>query len=505
MKDDAELLREYAETGSEEAFAELVRVHVSLVYATAMRRTGDSHRAADVTQEVFTNLAKQSRRLVKHTSLAAWLHTATRNAAINLMISENRRRLYESEAAAVALVDKAASSTPEWSQLRPVLDAAIDDLPESDRVAIVLRFLNRQSFAAVGVALQVSEDAARMRTERALDRLRSVLARHGISSSAAALSLLIANQPAIAVPVSLAVAVTSAALAGGGAAVGGSLATAMLFMNQKIVIPAVAAMLTFGVAVFQANKAAGLRAELDATSQNVRKETLLIEQGARKGDQDAREIERLRAEIERLGRASAEALSANAPRAAAAAQLSLGLAEGTDVSSKLQQRYPNGVVAVVGSRAILAKDVVREISPQQVAGMKASVDSEQAFSDRLDQAVSTVIQNLIDRELTVQEFRKDNAGEEEIRKIPDSYIDTEIAAQERDDFGGDHAKFLTYIQSLGMSRSEYRRKLEDDIAFRYMLGQLRLPTDSVAGNETPAQRRDAFLDRLRNGGTVRRF
>lgn len=504
MQDDAALLLLYVRNGSEAAFRELVQRHIAFVYQSALRQSGgNAAQAADVTQIVFTHLAQKARSLTHHPSLLSWLLKSTRYAALKAWRTERRRKKHETEAGTMDELLKDSHPAADWDNLRPVLDEALCELAEKDRQALLWRFFGGLTLAQVGAKQGLREDAARMRVDRALDRLRSVLERRGIASSTAALGLLMANQPAIAVPASLAAGVSAAALAGAG--VGGSFSTAIILMNQKIVIPAVAAMLTLGVAVFQANKATGLRAELDAANQSLRKQILLAEQSARQGNQDAREIERLRAEIERLGRASAEALSANAPRATAAAQPAVGFMEGTDVSSKLQQRYPNGVVAVVGSRAILTKDVEREISPQAVNSIKASADSEQVLSDRLDQTVGAVIQNLVDRELVVQEFRKDNPEGDEIRKIAPTYTDTAIAAMERDDFGGDHAKFLAYIQSLGMSRSEYRSKVEDDIAFRYMLGQLRLPADGSAGNETPAQRRDAFLERLRSGGTVRRF
>ena len=96
MNDDAALLRRYYEEGSDTAFTELVRRHVDLVYRAALRRTdGDTHRAADVAQQVFTTLAREARQLSRHAVLGAWLHTARRNAALNLMISEQRRKARE--------------------------------------------------------------------------------------------------------------------------------------------------------------------------------------------------------------------------------------------------------------------------------------------------------------------------------------------------------------------------------------------------------------------------
>ena len=82
---DIELLRRYVFERSEAAFAELVQQYVALVYSAALRQTnGDVHLAEDVTQEVFTDLARKAARLTRHTSLAGWLYTSTRYAAATL-------------------------------------------------------------------------------------------------------------------------------------------------------------------------------------------------------------------------------------------------------------------------------------------------------------------------------------------------------------------------------------------------------------------------------------
>src|SRR5687767_3012130 len=99
MVADAELLRRYTEDGSEESFAELVNRHLRLVYVGALRRTsGDCHLAADISQKVFVQLACNAHSLRRHTELAAWLFAATRNAAINACVAEQRRRTREQEA-----------------------------------------------------------------------------------------------------------------------------------------------------------------------------------------------------------------------------------------------------------------------------------------------------------------------------------------------------------------------------------------------------------------------
>jgi len=120
MNDDALLLRRYSEEGSEAAFTSLVRRHVDLVYGAALRRTGgDPHRAAEVAQQVFVQLARRAAKLARHPVLSAWLHTATRNAALNLMISDRRRQQRETEALALGAADPAGGTEPDWNRLRP--------------------------------------------------------------------------------------------------------------------------------------------------------------------------------------------------------------------------------------------------------------------------------------------------------------------------------------------------------------------------------------------------
>lgn len=245
MNNDATLLRRYVEEGAEPAFAELVRRHVDLVYGAALRRTGgDAHTAADVAQQVFSTLARDARKLARHTVLAAWLHTATRNAALNLMISEQRRKVRETEAQALEPVTT-ADAAPDWNRLQPLLDAAIDELPESDRAAVVLRFLEKRPFAEIGSALQVSEDAARMRTDRALDKLRAALNRRGITSTATALGLIVSSQPIISAPAGLATALVAQSLAAAGL---GFFAT--LMTTKMIATVVLTALVAFGAGTY---------------------------------------------------------------------------------------------------------------------------------------------------------------------------------------------------------------------------------------------------------------
>jgi RNA polymerase sigma factor (sigma-70 family) len=189
MHDDAELLRQYVEQRSEAAFASLVQYHLPLVYAAALRRVGnDAHLAQDVAQTVFADLARKAQSLKNYTSLAGWLYSSAQLASAAVVRRERRRKARELKAYSVETM--ATDQTPEtdWTKIRPVLDTAMAELRDDDREAVLLRFFQQRSFAEVGTALRTSEEAARKRVDRALEKLRSVLAKHGVVSTSAVLA-----------------------------------------------------------------------------------------------------------------------------------------------------------------------------------------------------------------------------------------------------------------------------------------------------------------------------
>ena len=274
---DTELLRRYAEDGSEAAFAELVSRHVGLVYAAALRQVGGAaHRAQDVSQTVFIALARQAAPLSRRTELVGWLYTSTHHVAAKLKRTEQRRAQREQEAHAMNEINADNRAAADWDRLRPVLDAAMHGLSDADREAILLRYFQNRRLAEIGQRLGLSQDAARMRVERALDKLRALLGRRGITSTTAALGVALAN-PALAVaPSGLAATITGAALAGVavGAGAGGPVATATIFMNAKTTLITVVAVLAIGFSIYEFNTlrhereaAAAMRVELQTTQQ----------------------------------------------------------------------------------------------------------------------------------------------------------------------------------------------------------------------------------------------
>lgn len=219
---DLELLREYATNNSESAFETLVSRHIRLVYSAALRQIHDPHSAEEVTQAVFIILAKKAKRLSNQTILSSWLFKTTRFVAMAQGRTAARQRHYEQEFHMQAEV-QSNPSDPVWEQISPLLDEALMQLSEKDRHAVLLRFFEDRSLADIGSSFGTGEDAARMRINRALEKLHRYFRRHGISSTLAVLGGALAANSVHAAPVALAKSVSVAALAQGAATHGSSL------------------------------------------------------------------------------------------------------------------------------------------------------------------------------------------------------------------------------------------------------------------------------------------
>lgn len=253
MNDDGELLRQYVRTREEAAFAELVRRHVDLVYAVALRQAGgDAHLARDVVQTVFVALARKAATLAGRGVLAGWLYRATHYAAADAVRAERRRKAREAAAMTIKDADMTGDAV-NWEAVRPLLDAAIAELSDVDRDAVVLRFIGGRSLAEVGARLQLSENAARMRVERALEKLQRLLAKRGVRSTGAAVAVAVSAQVNVAAPTGLGGVAANAAVSALGGGLGAAAGWLGMFTAAKTsaIVAGAVALGALGVVVVQ--------------------------------------------------------------------------------------------------------------------------------------------------------------------------------------------------------------------------------------------------------------
>lgn len=244
--DERELLSQYVSQASAGAFGQLVRDNAGLVYSSAKRQLGDAHLAEDVTQAVFMLLAKKAGSV--RGSLAGWLVRTTYFASRNAAKLATRRAYHERRAAQMTSESVQIDQQPAWETYAPMLDEAMSRLKRADRDALALRYLKGMALREVGQAMGISEEAARKRVDRGLDRLRGLMAARVVVPAVAVLAVELSSRAVEAAPAGLVQAIGASA----GAAAKGTMAATIAHQAGKAMVWAklkVAALLLAGTAV----------------------------------------------------------------------------------------------------------------------------------------------------------------------------------------------------------------------------------------------------------------
>ena len=275
MTGDLELLRDYAREKSQDAFTELVRRHLDLVYSAALRQVRSPQLAEEVSQTVFADLARDAGKLKPDTLLTAWLYQVTRRTAIDVVRRESRRQARERLAVEMAAMNTAT----DWTHIEPLLDEAMDALDEIDRAAVLLRYFENKSLREVGQALGTSDDTAQKRVSRAVERLREFFSKRGVAIGVSGLLVVVSANAVQAAPAGLTVTISTAAILAGTAAaqtstvIAATKAIAMTTFQKAVVTITIAA--AVGTGIYEAHQASQLREQSQRLQQQ---QTTMAEQ-----------------------------------------------------------------------------------------------------------------------------------------------------------------------------------------------------------------------------------
>jgi RNA polymerase sigma factor (sigma-70 family) len=308
LTDDMALVQEYAQSNSEQAFGTLVSRHVNLVYSIALRQVRDPHLAEEITQSAFIILSRKAKSLSPKTILSGWLCRTARHISADTLKTQRRRQSREQELQMQSISSESDSAA--WNQIAPLLDEALNCLEEREHDAVVLRFFDGKQLKQVGAEMGTTEDAARMRVNRGLEKLRKFFMKRGVTLSAPVITGAVAANSIQAAPVGLAATITAAAFSGTTITTTAlATATKALTMTtlQKAAIATVL-VATVGAGIYEGRQASNVRDEVQTLQRQQKPLIEQIERLQRENDDTARQLASLREENGRLNGATAELL-----------------------------------------------------------------------------------------------------------------------------------------------------------------------------------------------------
>ena len=263
-----------------------------------------------MTQGVFVAFAKNARQLTDRSVFSGWLHRTAQNIAAQTVRTIERRRAREQEAVAM---NELLAHEPDaaWENIAPHLDAALGELSEPDRDALLLRYFERKSAREMAQILNVSEEAAQKRVNRAVERLREFFSKRNVTIGASGLVVLISTNAVQAAPDRIFATISSAVTA---STITIATHTTMHWLNLKSAAAILAATVTVGTVTHFARQGEAHR--LRSENQNLLAQQKLltseVEAASLKSGEaelslkDKNELIRLRGEVGLLQRQAAE-------------------------------------------------------------------------------------------------------------------------------------------------------------------------------------------------------
>lgn len=344
---DAELLRRFAGGRNQDAFTELVKRHLSLVYSAALRQVRSPQLAEEVAQSVFADLARDAGKLKPDAVVVAWLHLVTRRTAVDVIRKESRRQLREQIAVGMNAMNTTEAT---WPHIEPLLDEAVSALDETDRAAVLLRYFENKSLREVGAQLGVSEGAAQKRLSRAVEQLREYFGKRKVAVGASGLIVLISANAVQAAPVALITTISAAGIAAcatttATATVTATKVIAMTTLQKTIVGAAVAA--AVGTGVYETRQASTYRAQAETLQQQQAPLVEQVQQLQQERAEASNQIAALTEEVERLSGNKSELLRLRAEtsrlrNAAASTPTVVGKASSSTVVSRGESSEATG-------------------------------------------------------------------------------------------------------------------------------------------------------------------
>lgn len=192
---DRELLERFVHQGDEDAFAALLRRHGPLVLSACRRMLSEPHDVEDAFQATFFIFVRKARGIARGEAVGSWLYRVAYHAAARVRARAAKQRAREMPLEA-SDVPAAAADADSGADLQPLLDDAVNRLPEKYRRPIVLCCLQGKSNEEAARELGCPVGTVGTRLSRARERLRAMLTRRGVAVPAAALS--VALEPTLA-------------------------------------------------------------------------------------------------------------------------------------------------------------------------------------------------------------------------------------------------------------------------------------------------------------------